>query len=69
MSSHTPHIAVIGAGAWGIALACAATRAGAKVSLWSRSALPKDCRNLPRLPDITLPDSVEIVSTLPDQPI
>jgi len=67
MSLKAPHIAVIGAGAWGIALACAASRAGARVSLWSRSPVAAGCRTLPRLPAVTLPDAVDIVSTLPEQ--
>src|SRR5690349_10148424 len=37
-SAATPygHVAVIGAGAWGTALAAVAAEAGAKVSLWAR---------------------------------
>ncbi|GBR13721.1 glycerol-3-phosphate dehydrogenase [Asaia spathodeae NBRC 105894] len=66
MSANVPHIAVIGAGAWGIALACAASRTGARVSLWSRSPVPAGCRALPRLPAVTLPDTVELVTTLPE---
>lgn len=65
MTASPPHIAVIGAGAWGIALACASVRAGARVTLWSRSQLPPSCRTLPRLPAITLPESVSVTSELP----
>ncbi|MBS1098681.1 glycerol-3-phosphate dehydrogenase, partial [Gluconobacter sphaericus] len=32
-----PHIAVIGAGAWGTALACATAATGADVTLWMRN--------------------------------
>lgn len=66
MSTSTTHIAVIGAGAWGIALSCAAARAGAQVTLWSRSKIDPTCRNLPRLPAVTLPDAVTVTSTLPE---
>jgi len=66
MSSKIPHIAVIGAGAWGIALACAASRTGSRVSLWSRSPVAEGSRALPRLPAVTLPDTVDIVSILPE---
>ncbi|RUT26665.1 glycerol-3-phosphate dehydrogenase [Asaia sp. W19] len=62
MTRSPPHIAVIGAGAWGIALACTSARAGARVTLWSRSPVPESCRNLPRLPAITLPDAVSVTS-------
>lgn len=60
-------IAVIGAGAWGIALAIQAARSGASVSLWARdpSALDAD-RRLPRLPDISLPMAVDVTGVLPE---
>ncbi|MBN34832.1 MAG: glycerol-3-phosphate acyltransferase [Rhodospirillaceae bacterium] len=32
------HLGVVGAGAWGTALACAARRAGSRVTLWAREA-------------------------------
>ncbi|MCQ9155528.1 NAD(P)H-dependent glycerol-3-phosphate dehydrogenase [Acidomonas methanolica] len=63
------HIAVIGAGAWGIALACAQARAGAQVSLWMRRPIPAPdfdrTRTLPRLPDIELPPSVTLTNSFP----
>ncbi|GBQ15829.1 glycerol-3-phosphate dehydrogenase [Swaminathania salitolerans LMG 21291] len=62
-----PHIAVIGAGAWGIALACAASRSGARVTLWSRSPVPEGNRILPRLPGVVLPEGVSVTSSLPVQ--
>lgn len=37
MTSRYPRIAVLGAGAWGTALACNAARTGGPVSLWGRS--------------------------------
>jgi glycerol-3-phosphate dehydrogenase (NAD(P)+) len=55
-------IGVIGAGAWGTALACIAARNGHGVHLWSRDAERAACLNSsgthPRLPGVTLPPSV-----------
>ncbi|QDH15704.1 NAD(P)-dependent glycerol-3-phosphate dehydrogenase [Oecophyllibacter saccharovorans] len=59
-----PIVAVIGAGAWGTALACALA-AVADVKLWSHTPLPAGTRHTPRLPDITLPPNVELVGDLP----
>ena len=57
-----PHIAVLGAGAWGTALANCAARAGRRVTLWSRdqarAALLARQRENPRLPGIRLDASV-----------
>ncbi|GBR51978.1 glycerol-3-phosphate dehydrogenase [Neokomagataea thailandica NBRC 106555] len=60
-----PHVAVVGAGAWGIALACAAARNDADVTLWMRGPVPQGTRNLPRLPDITVPDTITLTNELP----
>lgn len=38
MGIETPHIGVIGAGAWGTSLAILANRAGSKATLWTRNA-------------------------------
>ncbi len=59
-------IAVVGAGAWGVALALQAARTGAVVSLWARdpSTLGAD-RCMPRLPGIALPDRVTVTGMLP----
>jgi glycerol-3-phosphate dehydrogenase (NAD(P)+) len=38
MSASTPHVGVIGAGAWGTALAMLANRAGSRATLWTRNA-------------------------------
>jgi glycerol-3-phosphate dehydrogenase len=38
MTAETPHVGVIGAGAWGTALAILANRAGSKATLWTRSS-------------------------------
>lgn len=63
--STCPHIAVIGAGAWGTALACATAATDADVTLWMRNPVPPGTRTLPRLPDITLPDNVTTTSDFP----
>lgn len=57
------HIAVIGAGAWGTALALAAFRAHLKTSLWSISldeveAINREHQNVSRLPGIPLDSSL-----------
>ncbi|MXV36199.1 MULTISPECIES: NAD(P)H-dependent glycerol-3-phosphate dehydrogenase [unclassified Saccharibacter] len=61
-----PHIAVIGAGAWGTALACSAAQI-ANVSLWTRSPVAPDTRSMPRLPDVRLPERVSVTNTLPHE--
>jgi glycerol-3-phosphate dehydrogenase (NAD(P)+) len=62
-------IAVIGAGAWGTALAIQAARAGNRVSLWARdparAAVIAVRRENPRLPGRTLPDPVSVTAALP----
>jgi glycerol-3-phosphate dehydrogenase (NAD(P)+) len=61
-------IAVIGAGAWGIALAAQAARAGAHVHLWARQPDSlSDARTLPRLPHVALPDSITVSGEMPTQ--
>lgn len=57
-------IAVIGAGAWGTALALHGARLGADVSLWARHPDRIHGEN-PRLPGFVLPDSVAISGQLP----
>lgn len=63
-------IAVIGAGAWGTALAIQAARADSEVILWVRD--PSRARNIdqqrenPRLPGIRLPDAVHVTADIPD---
>ncbi|MGE0416206.1 MAG: NAD(P)H-dependent glycerol-3-phosphate dehydrogenase [Acetobacteraceae bacterium] len=63
-------VAVIGAGAWGSALAIQAARAGNEVLLWARN--PDTARAMqsgrlsPRLPGASLPDAVQVVSDLPE---
>ncbi|WP_264648453.1 NAD(P)H-dependent glycerol-3-phosphate dehydrogenase [Gluconobacter cerinus] len=65
MNMNGRHIAVIGAGAWGTALACAAARTGARVTLWMRTPVPDGVRELPRLPGIQLPDAVTVTGVFP----
>jgi glycerol-3-phosphate dehydrogenase (NAD(P)+) len=61
-------ITVIGAGAWGTALAVQATRAGARVRLWARdparAAAIAASRENPRLPGVRLPDAVSLIDDL-----
>ncbi|GBR69697.1 NAD(P)H-dependent glycerol-3-phosphate dehydrogenase [Gluconobacter kanchanaburiensis] len=63
--SRRPHITVIGAGAWGTALACAMAATGADVTLWMRNPVPPATRTLPRLPDVILPDTITITGDFP----
>ncbi len=62
-------IAVIGAGAWGTALALLAARSGQKVTLWARD--PKRAaeiaasRDNPRLQGHALPESIAVTADLP----
>lgn len=61
-------IGVVGAGAYGAALALAAARAGRKVLLWARDeatvAAIERTRRAPRLPDVELPDAIRPVASL-----
>lgn len=62
------HIAVLGAGAWGTALALACARAGRSVTLWERDAANaerlKKQRESHFLPGIRLDDRIAIASDL-----
>ena len=58
------HVSVIGAGAWGTAIALAAFRAGSRVTLWSISLDEVDAintrhENVYRLPGIPLDPSIQ----------
>lgn len=58
-------LAVVGAGAWGTALAIQAARAGHAVTLWARDPAPLHAGHSPHLPAYPLPDAVTPSSTLP----
>ena len=59
-------ICVIGAGAWGTALAVHCARAGHRVTLWARNPAPiAAARSNPRLPGVTLPDGIDVSAELP----
>ncbi len=61
-------VAVIGAGAWGTALAIQAARAGNRVMLWARdparAAMLAERRENPRLPGMRLPGAIEVTASL-----
>jgi glycerol-3-phosphate dehydrogenase (NAD(P)+) len=60
------HILVVGAGAWGTALAVQCARAGHRVTLWARTAGPiAAARQSPRLPGVILPGAVTVTDTMP----
>jgi glycerol-3-phosphate dehydrogenase (NAD(P)+) len=56
-------VAVVGAGAWGTALAIHAARLGHEVALWARRP-ELMVGESPRLPGVTLPDAVRVVGAL-----
>ncbi|MEJ0017969.1 MAG: NAD(P)H-dependent glycerol-3-phosphate dehydrogenase [Acetobacteraceae bacterium] len=62
-------VAVIGAGAWGTALAIQAARAGNAVTLWARdperAGLITVTRENPRLPGVRLPEPILVHAALP----
>src|ERR1700722_9068602 len=62
------HIAVIGAGAWGSALALTCARAGRKVTLWEQDAANAEqlaqTRESKFLPGVRIDDSVAIAADL-----
>jgi glycerol-3-phosphate dehydrogenase (NAD(P)+) len=64
------NVAVIGAGAWGTALAIQAARAGNSVTLWARdparAATIAASRENAHLPGIGLPAPIAVSSVLPD---
>jgi glycerol-3-phosphate dehydrogenase (NAD(P)+) len=62
-------VAVLGAGAWGTALAAALTRAGQRVSLWARDAAQAEAilrlrRNERYLREIALPEELVVTASL-----
>jgi glycerol-3-phosphate dehydrogenase (NAD(P)+) len=59
-------ILVVGAGAWGTALAIHAARAGHGVTLWARNPAPiAAARASPRLPGAVLPPGVAVTGAMP----
>ncbi|MBM4222164.1 MAG: glycerol-3-phosphate dehydrogenase, partial [Gammaproteobacteria bacterium] len=63
------HIAVLGAGSWGTALAVQFARAGHRVALWGRSAgqlrdMDAQRCNARYLPGIRFPDNLHLVADL-----
>lgn len=64
------HIAVLGAGAWGSALANLAAQAGHSVTLWARdpvkAAAMEKSRDNPRLPEARLHERVEVTDIFDD---
>src|SRR5690606_22925190 len=71
MTTRAQQVGVIGAGAWGTALALVAARAGHQVILWARE--PETSReinatreNKARLPDIRLPEEISATSAPED---
>lgn len=63
-------IGVLGAGAFGTALAVTFAQAGHRVALWGRDGAAmttaQEARNLPRLPGVTLPDLIELTAEADD---
>ncbi len=59
------HVLVVGAGAWGTALAIHAARAGRRVTLWARNPGAFVDRVSPRLPMAALPPGVTVTGGLP----
>ena len=61
-------VAVIGAGAWGTALACVAARAGRDVMLYARSAESaaqmQTTRKNPRLPGVSLDTGIDMTTDI-----
>ena len=66
-------IAIIGAGAWGTALAILLAKAGREVTLWARNAekaeAMRQTRENPRLPGVKLPPSLRVTAEMPEAEI
>ncbi len=66
MSMPAERVAVIGAGAWGVALANVVTRAGRRVTLWTRDAEGAGkiarLRESPRLPGVRIDERIAIAA-------
>jgi glycerol-3-phosphate dehydrogenase (NAD(P)+) len=61
-------VLVVGAGAWGTALAIQASRAGRSVALWARDPARAEViartRANPRLPGVRVPDDIRVIDRL-----
>lgn len=69
MSASKQHIAVLGAGSWGTALAILLARNGHAVTLWGRNVehmqlMQKNRCNAQYLPDITFPDNLQATAEI-----
>ncbi len=63
-------VLVVGAGAWGTALALHLAREGRQVTLWARNPAPVLAdRRSPRLPGHRLPDEIAVTGRLDDKPL
>jgi glycerol-3-phosphate dehydrogenase (NAD(P)+) len=71
--SRQQKIAVIGAGAWGTALAVLNAQAGRQVILWARdaerAAAMAAARQNARLPGVALPETLTVTGTMPEADI
>lgn len=68
MNNDTPHVGIIGAGAWGTALAILANRAGSKATLWTRNAQVIDSirerrENVQYLPEQIIDPAIDVTET------
>lgn len=71
MQNHFNHFGVVGAGAWGTALAAALRRSGRQVTLWARDAavvknIMQRHENMVYLPDVPLDPTLHATSVLGD---
>jgi len=67
MPSTSTHFGVVGAGAWGTALAIALAKSGRAVTLWVREnelaeSMAQKRENTAFLPEIRLPDSISVIN-------
>lgn len=71
MVDPVPSIGVVGAGAWGTALAAVARRAGRETILWARepevvASIANDGRNAMFLPTVPLPEGIKATGNMAD---
>jgi glycerol-3-phosphate dehydrogenase (NAD(P)+) len=70
MNSFAPDIGILGAGAWGTALAVLWAREGRRVALWARdpatAAAMRQTRQTARLPGAKIPETIDIIDAFPD---